>query len=128
MKITIRKVQDAVRRLDKQQVNPTTVSGMACVYTSPADPGHHCIAGEILYKLGAALPRADHPDNTRGIDELIGDGFFASQNVEFTPGAASLLKRLQMTADQRSWFRADPASRQRRFFGKVVEDIKGARR
>lgn len=93
--------------LDKRRKNPTyvydsvyEVEDMACLYTDPKKPERHCIAGEILVRLGHGnlLPTIEHEQALAAERNLppvrrIVDG------QDFSLQAVGLLGELQETAD-----------------------------
>lgn len=50
------------------QENPHKVNPMRCVYTSPE--GEHCIAGEVIVRLGGRVPGWDKPCNETNLLDL----------------------------------------------------------
>lgn len=88
-------IYDILDSLEDLKMNP--VSGTVCMYTGP--DGSHCIAGEILHRLGFQLPSIDDVSNTVSIDEMI---YAMGYDRNFTNEAISMLGAGQRIADDLS--------------------------
>ena len=95
MLIDLKDVQKIAATLPQDQLNPD--GGNKCVYTDPADPTSHCIAGEILFQLGVPLPDVDSAMNANTIDGWVGEGFV--DGFELSRDALSALSSAQCKAD-----------------------------
>jgi hypothetical protein len=112
--ITRAKVLAEVETLrDSRKKNPWVYEGspeQTCVYTSPTNLKRHCIAGEVLNRLGAPLPDPRHEDETLANEDTISSlasGWLVSKNVLVDKGALDLLYALQQQADTgMTWGRA----------------------
>ena len=71
-----------------------------CVYTSPED-GSHCIAGEVMSRLGLPLPEIDSSKNNMGFYDLVD----TTKGYDFSTSAIKFLGSLQTRADSmlRPW-------------------------
>ncbi len=67
--ITVNDVLEILPQLPADGMNPRSDDGQACVYTS--SDGRHCIAGEILFRLGVELPHVEAYENRSAISELL---------------------------------------------------------
>lgn len=94
MTITKQQILDVLPLLPEDATNP--LSGKTCVYTG-AD-GSHCIAGEVLTRLGyeERLPKWGEHHNGKGLGPLIRDKIL---NIQFEEDAAVFLVTLQGFAD-----------------------------
>lgn len=113
--ITAQQVEDIVKTLPWDRSNPSLDAEFGqggCIYTSPSDPNDHCIAGEILVRLGYSVPAAGDEDNSETIGNLLVSRII---NIEYS--AADKLARLQSVADaatQDGWQNA---------WGKAIQDV-----
>lgn len=83
--------------IDDKRMNPIEVSdGRAngCVYTG--EDGSHCIAGEIISRLGFPLPDIGSKENHLSVSEMLYECGYASF---FTMEAINVLGAGQNTAD-----------------------------
>lgn len=93
--IEVDDILDAFDKVDLTQRNPQYDGG--CVYTHPVT-GCHCLAGEILLKLGVSLPDVDsHLNSVTTVDLL---NSYVELDLEFDSTAARLLRAIQVEADQ----------------------------
>lgn len=98
-KITAEQVKEIALSLPRDGSNPKVSRGFGgpvCVYTDPSDPSNHCIAGEILTRLGVTLPDVESNANWLGITDLAGSEGF---DVNFEGDALNALDVLQRRAD-----------------------------
>lgn len=75
--------------------NPLSDNG-ECVYTDEHIEYAHCIAGDIISKLGFELPDPDDYDNSVPIDQLIKNRY----DNQFDDDAIEMLSIGQVTADR----------------------------
>ena len=101
--IDIQDVWRVARTLPENRTNPMDESG-SCLYSDPE--GNHCIAGEILFRLGFTLPKLDDPNNHRSIRNMLVD---TKQDDAFTDRAQDFLSLLQCTADNETHRRNENA-------------------
>ena len=94
-------VADIMRDLPDEMMNPQG-DGMACVYTSKIDNTNHCIAGEVLIRLGVTLPDTDSEENQEGIIELLDRGLGEYSSDDFEDLAIAMLYAAQCAADHAS--------------------------
>lgn len=94
-------IADIMRDLPDEKMNPLG-DGMACVYTSKIDSSDHCIAGEVLIRLGVTLPDIDSTDNQEGIIELLDAGLGEYSSDDFDDTAIAMLYAAQCAADYSS--------------------------
>ena len=117
IKVTGKAVRQIVRTLDPETRNPQNKEGK-CLYTSSR--GKHCIAGEVLTRLGVDVPRYRTKENSTSIVSLFQYGWF--EGVEFTEAAQRTLSELQNAADihenQNTW--SGPA----RKWGDAIKEAK----
>lgn len=103
MALTVTNIKNVLAELPRDKHNPTIQrpgqESRACVYTNPDDPNDHCIAGEVLVRMGYAdlLPpiEADVKTGFSVSSLLKGSG----QPVGYS--AINLLRDLQTEADGR---------------------------
>lgn len=93
--IDVTDVYNILDSLEDLKMNP--VDGSTCMYTGP--DGNHCIAGEILHRLGFHLPTVGDVSNTVSIDEMI---YAMGYDRNFTNEAISMLGAGQRIADDLS--------------------------
>lgn len=97
--ITAQEVADIIRELPDEMVNPTEYG--TCVYTSPYDENHHCIAGEVITRLGYKLPPIYSRLNEDSIYALLDSSDYNElSNESFEPLAVAMLVKAQETADR----------------------------
>ncbi len=75
--------------------NPISDSG-ECVYTDEYIEYAHCIAGDIISKLGFELPDPDDYDNSVPVEQLIKNRY----DNQFDDDAIEMLSIGQVTADK----------------------------
>lgn len=88
------KAIDIIEMLDQlpdERVNPV-INDINCAYTD--SQGNHCIAGEILVRLGFDVPAYGSNDNTETIANIIYD-----YELDFDEAAANILAIGQSVAD-----------------------------
>lgn len=90
----IEAVKSAVERFPNR-VNP--MNDYVCLYTSPTDSTHHCIAGQVLADFGLRLPDVESDDNRSIIRQYLADSL---QEGYFTWGALSVLAHAQAVFDE----------------------------
>lgn len=90
--ITLEDVIRVASELPKNAQNPGE-----CVYTDRT--GRHCIAGEIIVRLGGRVPRGDAPENKRPLAWLLEYGF--NFGVRFDTRAEQCLSKMQRKADNK---------------------------
>lgn len=98
--ITAEQVLDIMQELPDDKDNPMEYD--TCLYTDPSDCNNHCIAGEILSRLGYRLPPVDSPLNEAGIYELLDHPLFTLTNFDIDPMAMKILGWAQESADSYS--------------------------
>lgn len=77
-------IRSAVERFP-DRVNPRDLDDKTCVYTSPHDPEHHCIAGQVLVDLDLPVPQPGDARNNHSISEIL---FTTGLSDEFDHNAA----------------------------------------
>jgi hypothetical protein len=107
--ITAQQVVEIMMDLPDDGVNPMEYS--TCVYTHPEDENHHCIAGEVISRLGYRLPSIDDRLNEHSIIALLDSPKYTLSRDDFEELAVGILWAAQVTADsvdgdtgeQRTW-------------------------
>lgn len=105
--LTLDKLEEILMDLPDERINPmtkvtNTLNG-ACLYTDPDDPTLHCIAGEIISRMGWPLPGIEF--NKTGISSLQ-TGTGTAYNFTPYPTAEyvdSILDVIQRVADSASF-------------------------
>lgn len=98
--ITFEDIEAVLAKLDRTTINPTAWGN--CVYTSNADPSHHCIVGQIWHELGRHVPR---PGEDAGSVRTVLAGI--GECDKYAPGVIAALERLQIEADNLALSRKD---------------------
>ena len=88
--ISLEQVVEVVRTLDKRRKNPHNDTG--CIYTG--SDGRHCIAGEVMSRLGFPVPDYGTYYNEETTPSMIPEWY---HNLE--PRALTILEELQNAAD-----------------------------
>jgi hypothetical protein len=98
--ITFDQVKSVLPLLPEDAINPL-VNG-SYVYTGL--DGTHCIAGEVLARLGAPLPAPNEPENRSGVNTHSFEAWLKQHDIELERYARRLLMELQSKADGgREW-------------------------
>ena len=95
--ITAQQVVEIMMDLPDDGVNPMEYS--TCVYTHPEDESHHCIAGEVISRLGYRLPDTDDRLNEDSIIALLDSPKYTLSRDDFEELAVEILWAAQVTAD-----------------------------
>jgi hypothetical protein len=95
--ISAKDVIEIIKDLPDDKVNPKDYD--SCVYTSPYDKDHHCIAGEVISRLGYRLPDVDSGLNEDSINALIDHPDYTLSREDFESLAVEILWAAQVTAD-----------------------------
>lgn len=95
--ITAQQVVEIMMDLPDNMMNP--IDFETCVYTSPEDENHHCIAGEVISRLGYRLPAIDDPLNEDSINALLDSPLYTLSRDDFEETAVDILWTAQVTAD-----------------------------
>jgi hypothetical protein len=95
--ITAQQVVEIMMDLPDDGVNPMEYS--TCVYTHPEDENHHCIAGEVISRLGYNLPATDDRLNEDSIIALLDSPKYTLSKDDFEELAFEMLWAAQVTAD-----------------------------
>ena len=95
--ITAQQVVEIMMDLPDDRQNPIVFE--TCVYTSPDDETHHCIAGEVISRLGYRLPDIDDHLNEDSINTLLDNPKYTLSRDDFEPLAVEILWAAQVTAD-----------------------------
>lgn len=110
--------------LPDDRMNPTLPGTTACAYTG--EDGSHCIAGEILFRLGCDLPEFGEDSNTIPVHELVQEyGISLSQKAMNLLGAGQVAADNSTHANERdAWGRAKLAilNEYRNYDGLTVDD------
>ena len=95
--ITAQQVVEIMMDLPDTMMNP--IEFETCVYTSPYDENNHCIAGEVISRLGYRLPSIDDALNEDSINALLDSPLYTLSRDDFEEAAVDILWTAQITAD-----------------------------
>ena len=95
--ITAQQVYDIMAILPDDKDNPSPYG--TCVYTDPHDRNNHCIAGEVISRLGYRLPDTDSYMNEESLYELLDNKNYTLSDRDFEPLALAMLVKAQGIAD-----------------------------
>jgi hypothetical protein len=95
--ITAQQVVEIMMDLPDDGLNP--MEYLTCVYTDPEDTDQHCIAGEVISRLGYRLPDINDRMNEDSIIALLDNPKYTLSKSDFEPLAVEMLWAAQITAD-----------------------------